>query len=89
MSKEAVETSLDLEFVDRCVSQIGTSQAQTLAHLQALQKEYGYLPPQALERLSEITGRPLEPSSRCSFNTEKTKFTNTTITGGVFWTSLN
>ena len=66
MSKEAVETSLDLEFVDRCVSQIGTSQAQTLAHLQALQKEYGYLPPQALERLSEITGRQVR-ILECSF----------------------
>ena len=60
MSQETDEKSLDLDFVDRCVSQIGTAQAQTLAHLQALQKEYGYLPPQALKRLSEVTGRPLD-----------------------------
>lgn len=54
------EPSLNLEFVSRCVAQLGAEHAHTLAHLQAIQKEYGYLPPEALTRLAEVTGRRLD-----------------------------
>ncbi|MEJ5258696.1 MAG: NAD(P)H-dependent oxidoreductase subunit E [Anaerohalosphaeraceae bacterium] len=45
------------EFVDRCVEQIGSSPDKTLPLLQAVQKQYGYLPPEALQHLSRRLGR--------------------------------
>ncbi len=54
------EKPLDLDFVDRLTARVGARQSQTLVHLHAIQKEYGYLPPEALQRLSEATKRPLD-----------------------------
>ncbi len=54
------EDPINLDLVDRCVERIGAAQDRTLALLQAIQRAYGYLPAEALRRLSEKTGRPLD-----------------------------
>lgn len=56
--KTLTETSV-YEFVDRCVEEIGRTPDKTLPLLQAVQKHYGYLPAEALQRLSERTDRSL------------------------------
>lgn len=45
------------EFVDRCLEQIGSTRDKTLPLLQAVQKQYGYLPAEALRHLSERMAR--------------------------------
>lgn len=54
------EQSIDITLVDRCVGRLGTERDQTLPLLQAVQAAYGYLPGEALQRLSELIDRPLE-----------------------------
>jgi len=46
---------LDLTFVDEIISEIGTSAEKVLQILQALQRRYGYLPKESLERVCEQT----------------------------------
>lgn len=48
-----------LDFVESTVARFGTAAEKTLAILEAVQKHYGYLPAEALRRLSELTGRSL------------------------------
>ena len=53
MSKTAPD--IDLALVDAMVSRIGTRSQDLIPLLQAIQKQWNYLPPPALERLAEIT----------------------------------
>lgn len=46
---------LDLTFVDEIISEIGTSAEKVLQILQALQRHYGYLPKEELQRVCELT----------------------------------
>jgi len=46
---------LDLTFVDEAVKRIGTEAENVLEILQAVQGHFGYLPGEALERVSEMT----------------------------------
>ncbi len=46
---------LDLTFVDRAVAELGSGPEIVIPLLQALQKHYRYLPPEALRRVCEIT----------------------------------
>jgi len=48
-------TELDLSFVEELVGRLGRQRSRLIAMLQALQDHYGYLPPEALERLCELT----------------------------------
>lgn len=45
----------DLTFVDQTVERTGTGADKVLEILQAIQAHYGYLPPEALERVCELT----------------------------------
>jgi NADH:ubiquinone oxidoreductase subunit F (NADH-binding)/NADH:ubiquinone oxidoreductase subunit E/NAD-dependent dihydropyrimidine dehydrogenase PreA subunit len=51
----------DLEFVEQTVQQIGREPAALIPILQALQEHHGYLPKEALVRLSELTA--IRPSA--------------------------
>ncbi len=56
-----VENAIDLSFVDRCVAEIGSEDRKVLPILQAIQRHYGYLPQEALERVCRITSiRPAD-----------------------------
>ena len=46
---------LDLTFVDEIINEIGTDAKKVLPILQALQRRYGYLPKESLERVCEQT----------------------------------
>ena len=46
---------LDLTFVDEAVDKIGTGREKVLEILQAVQRHFGYLPQEALERVCELT----------------------------------
>ena len=48
-------SDVNLDFVDLCVEQIGSTEDKVLGILQAVQGEYGYLPEDALKRICEIT----------------------------------
>ena len=52
---------LDLTFVDKVAEQIGTGQEKVLEIAQSIQKHFGYLPKEALERVCELTD--ITPSS--------------------------
>jgi NADH:ubiquinone oxidoreductase subunit E len=47
---------MDLNFIDQLVATQGRSKENAIALLQAVQKHYRYLPDQAIQRLSELTG---------------------------------
>jgi len=49
---------LDLHFVEETVARIGTSRQGLIPILQALQDEYGWLPEEALRRVTELTEIP-------------------------------
>ncbi len=46
---------LDLTFVEQAVERIGAGSEKVLELLQAIQRHYGYLPAEALERVCELT----------------------------------
>jgi NADH-quinone oxidoreductase subunit F len=46
---------LDLTFVDQTIDRVGTGREKVLEILQAIQGHYGYLPPEALRRVCELT----------------------------------
>ncbi|MFW6061528.1 MAG: NAD(P)H-dependent oxidoreductase subunit E [Planctomycetota bacterium] len=48
-------SELDLTFLDEAVERIGRGPEGTIPLLQAIQNECGYLPPEAIERVCEIT----------------------------------
>jgi len=48
-------STVDLSIVDDCVGRVGRKASDALALLQAVQAAYGYLPPEAIERLGERT----------------------------------
>jgi NADH:ubiquinone oxidoreductase subunit F (NADH-binding)/NADH:ubiquinone oxidoreductase subunit E len=48
-------SDVDLKIVEQIVEQIGGGSEKVLEILQALQKEFDYLPPQALERVCQIS----------------------------------
>ena len=48
-------TEADLKFVERCVEQIGTGKEKVLEIAQSIQRNFGYLPKEALERVCELT----------------------------------
>jgi NADH:ubiquinone oxidoreductase subunit F (NADH-binding)/NADH:ubiquinone oxidoreductase subunit E len=48
-------SEIDLSIVDACVERIGRKPSDALPLLQAVQEAVGYLPPEAIERLSERT----------------------------------
>ncbi len=63
--------SLDLEYVDRVVEEIGRSRDAVIPILQALQAHYRYLPPEALRRVCAITEiTPAQISGVASFYTQ-------------------
>jgi NADH-quinone oxidoreductase subunit F len=47
--------AVDVAFVDAAVEQIGRSSNKLIPLLQAMQRHYRYLPPEALQRLAQIT----------------------------------
>ena len=55
MTDQTDTTELDLSFVEELVGRLGRQRSRLIAMLQALQDHYGYLPPEALERLCELT----------------------------------
>ena len=58
---------LDLAKTDAIITQIGTNADKVLPILQALQREYGYLPQSALERVCETTA--ITPAAITGFST--------------------
>ncbi|MHC4292331.1 MAG: NAD(P)H-dependent oxidoreductase subunit E, partial [Planctomycetota bacterium] len=48
-------SEIDLNSVDAIVQRIGTKPSDALPLLQAVQEQFGYLPPEAIERLGETT----------------------------------
>ena len=47
---------LDLDFVDRTISDLGRDPETVIPILQAIQEHYRYLPQEALERVAEEQG---------------------------------
>ncbi len=47
---------VDLKFIDELVASYGPSKENAIALLQAVQKHYRYLPDEAIQRLSQLTG---------------------------------
>ena len=47
---------IDLSFVDAVVDRLGDGEERAIPILQALQDHYRYLPPEALQRVGELTG---------------------------------
>ena len=50
-----MSTDLDLSFVERCVELHGRKPEAVIPILQAIQEQYRYLPPEAMERVCELT----------------------------------
>jgi len=48
-------SEVDLKFVDKTVERLGDTKDKVLEILQAIQTEFGYLPPDALEHVCELT----------------------------------
>ncbi|MCH7556176.1 MAG: NAD(P)H-dependent oxidoreductase subunit E [Planctomycetes bacterium] len=63
---------LDLTFVDQAVEKIGTGPEKVLGLLQAVQKHFGYLPNEALERVCELT--QITPASIAGVSTFYSQF---------------
>jgi len=53
--EHGIDPEIDLALVDAMVSRIGTEAKDLIPLLQAIQKEWNYLPATSLERLAEIT----------------------------------
>ena len=47
---------IDTTEIDRIIERLGSTQAQSLAILQAIQQQYGYLPTEAIEDVCRRTG---------------------------------
>ena len=52
---ETIEEQINLKDIDAIVECIGRDPKDVIAILQAVQEKYNYLPPEALERICEIT----------------------------------
>ncbi len=67
--------NIDLTIIDRLVESIGTTEEKVLEILQAIQKHFGYLPSESLERVCEIT--EITPSSIAGISTFYDQFRHT------------
>jgi len=65
-------TELDLSFVDQTVEQLGRRPEAVIPILQAVQDQYRYLPPEALQRVCEITD--ITPATITGVSTFYTQF---------------
>ena len=65
-------TELDFNFVDQTVEQLGRRAESVIPILQAIQQHYRYLPPEALERVCELT--QITPASITGVSTFYTQF---------------
>jgi NADH:ubiquinone oxidoreductase subunit F (NADH-binding)/NADH:ubiquinone oxidoreductase subunit E/Pyruvate/2-oxoacid:ferredoxin oxidoreductase delta subunit len=71
------ETGIILSFVDKVVEEIGTKAGDVIPILHAVQKEYNYLPEDALQRICEIT--EITPASITGVSTFYSQFRHTPI----------
>jgi len=63
---------IDLTFIDETVGRLGRRRESVIAILQAIQEHYRYLPPEAVERVCEIT--EITPASITGVSTFYTQF---------------
>ncbi len=63
---------MDLTFVEEAIERIGTGKEKVLEVLQELQRHYGYLPEEALERVCELT--EITPASIAGVSTFYSQF---------------
>ncbi len=70
--KTPISSEIDLSFVNTTVDRLGRGRETVIPMLQAIQEHYRYLPPEALERVCELT--EITPASITGVSTFYTQF---------------